>query len=88
MSLLLSIVTPTFNEVENIEKLSLKIREVCNLKNINYEQIIIDNDSNDGTIKVIKELTSKYKNIKAIKAEPAASLLANAKIIINKKSGI
>jgi len=66
MSLLLSIVTPTFNEVENIEKLSLKIREICNLKNINYEQIIIDNDSNDGTIKVIKELTSKYKNIKAI----------------------
>jgi glycosyltransferase involved in cell wall biosynthesis len=66
MSLLLSIVTPTFNEVDNIEKLSLKIREICNLKNINYEQIIIDNDSNDGTIEVIKKLTSKYKNIKAI----------------------
>ena len=66
MPLLLSIVTPTFNEVDNIEKLSVKIREICNLKNINYEQIIIDNDSNDGTIKVIKELTSKFKNIKAI----------------------
>jgi len=66
MPLLLSIVTPTFNEVDNIEKLSLKIREICNLKNVNYEQIIIDNDSNDGTIEVIKKLTSKYKNIKAI----------------------
>lgn len=63
---LLSIVTPTFNEVHNIEKLSLKIKEVCDLNNINYEQIIIDNDSKDGTIEVIRRLTSKFKNIKAI----------------------
>jgi glycosyltransferase involved in cell wall biosynthesis len=63
---LLSIVTPTFNEVNNIEKLSMKIKEVCDLNNINYEQIIIDNDSNDGTIEIIRKLTSKYKNIKAI----------------------
>jgi glycosyltransferase involved in cell wall biosynthesis len=63
---LLSIVTPTFNEVNNIEKLSLKIKEVCDLNNINYEQIIIDNDSKDGTIEIIRKLTSKHKNIKAI----------------------
>ena len=63
---LISIITPTFNEVNNIEKLSLRIKEICELNNINYEQIIIDNDSSDGTIEVIKKLTSKYKNIKAI----------------------
>ena len=63
---LISIITPTFNEVENIEKLSLKIKDICNANTINYEQIIIDNDSNDGTLEVIKKLTSKYKNIKAI----------------------
>ena len=63
---LITIITPTFNEVNNIEKLSLRIKEICELNNINYEQIIIDNDSNDGTIEVIKKLTSKYKNIKAI----------------------
>ena len=63
---LISIITPTFNEVGNIEKLSLRIKEICELNNINYEQIIIDNDSSDGTIEVIKKLTSKYKNIKAI----------------------
>ena len=62
----LSIVTPTFNEVNNIEKLSLRIKEICDLNNINYEQIIIDNDSKDGTIEIIKKLTAKYKNIKAI----------------------
>ena len=63
---ILSIVTPTFNEVNNIEKLSLRIKEICDLNNINYEQIIIDNDSKDGTIEIIKKLTTKYKNIKAI----------------------
>ena len=63
---LITIITPTFNEVGNIEKLSLRIKEICELNNINYEQIIIDNDSTDGTFEAIKKLTSKYKNIKAI----------------------
>ena len=63
---LLSIVTPTFNEVENIEKLSLRIKEICEVNKINYEQIIIDNNSDDGTKEVIRELASKYKNIKVI----------------------
>jgi glycosyltransferase involved in cell wall biosynthesis len=63
---LISIITPTYNEVNNIEKLSLRIKEICVSNNINYEQIIIDNDSMDGTIQEIKKLTSKYKNIKAI----------------------
>jgi glycosyltransferase involved in cell wall biosynthesis len=63
---LISIITPTFNEVGNIEKLSLRIKEICELNNVNYEQIIIDNASTDGTIEVIRKLTSKYKNIKAI----------------------
>ena len=63
---LISIITPTYNEVNNIEKLSLKIKEICDSNNINYEQIIIDNNSEDGTIEVVKKLTSQYKNIKAI----------------------
>ena len=37
---LISIVTPTFNEVHNIESLSLKIKEICDFNKINYEQII------------------------------------------------
>jgi glycosyltransferase involved in cell wall biosynthesis len=63
---LLTIITPTYNEVNNINELSLLIKNVCELNKINYEQIIIDNNSNDGTIEVIRGLTSKYKNIKAI----------------------
>jgi len=63
---LISIITPTYNEVKNIKDLSLLIQSVCESNKINYEQIIIDNNSNDGTIEVIRDLTSKHKNIKAI----------------------
>jgi glycosyltransferase involved in cell wall biosynthesis len=66
MKNLISIVTPTYNEVNNIEKLSHKIKEICDSSNIRYEQIIIDNNSEDGTIDIIKQLTSQHKNIKAI----------------------
>ena len=62
----ISIITPTFNEVENIERLSLQIKQICDSNKINYEQIIIDNNSEDGTVDVIKKLTSQHKNIKAI----------------------
>ena len=62
----ISIITPTFNEVENIERLSLQIKQICDSNKINYEQIIIDNNSEDGTVEVIKKLTSQHKNIKAI----------------------
>jgi glycosyltransferase involved in cell wall biosynthesis len=62
----ISIITPTFNEVENIERLSLQIKQICVSNKINYEQIIIDNNSEDGTVEVIKKLTSQHKNIKAI----------------------
>ncbi len=62
----ISIVTPTFNEIDNIEKLYLEIKNEINKINCDYEHIIIDNHSNDGTIEKIKELASKDKNLKAI----------------------
>ena len=63
---LVTIITPTYNEVENITKLSLSIKNICDSNKINYEQIIIDNNSNDGTVEAIRDLTSVHKNIKAI----------------------
>ena len=62
----ISIVTPTYNEVENIDSLCEKIKNICQSNKINYEHIIIDNCSTDGTIEKIRKLTSVDKNIKAI----------------------
>jgi len=62
----ISIVTPTFNEEDNIKPLSEKIFQIMTNLNISYEQIIIDNCSTDSTQIRIRELTKKNKNIKAI----------------------
>ena len=62
----ISIVTPTFNEIENINKLYVDIKNEIKKINCEYEHIIIDNSSTDGTIEKIKDLASKDKNLKLI----------------------
>jgi len=62
----ISIITPTYNEVENIEKLYLEIKNQFAKISCDYEHIIIDNYSNDGTIDKIKKLASTDKNLKII----------------------
>ncbi len=53
---------PTYNEKENIGK----IVEAINKLNFEKEILIVDDNSNDGTIDIIKEKISKYKNLKLI----------------------
>lgn len=68
MKKLISIVTPTFNEIDNISVLVNDVRDIFELKlqRYDYEHIIIDNCSDDGTVDVIKELCKKDKNLKLI----------------------
>ena len=64
---LISIVTPTFNEIENIELLLKRIREVIGaLELYDFEVLVIDNCSIDGTQEKIRELASQDSRIKAI----------------------
>jgi len=51
------IVIPTYNEAENIEVLIKKIMAL-NIKNLQI--IIIDDDSQDGTSKILKKLSKQY----------------------------
>ena len=62
----ISIVTPTFNEIENIEKIYLEIKKKINEINCDYEHLIIDNNSTDGTIDKIRQLAKTDKNLKII----------------------
>tara|TARA_B100000989_G_C19523072_1_gene465277 strand:- start:1263 stop:2189 length:927 start_codon:yes stop_codon:yes gene_type:complete len=62
----ISIVTPTFNEEENIEKLYKSIKETFSKINCDYEHIVIDNYSSDQTINILKNLAAKDKNLKVI----------------------
>ncbi len=64
----LSILIPTYNEIDNIEPLTKEIITVMTqqLPSYLYEILIIDNYSTDGTREKIKELCKKNKNIKGI----------------------
>ena len=66
MKKLISIVTPTFNEKDNIKSLCLAITAQMEKLNYEYEHIVIDNCSNDGTIETLRELTKTFKNLKVI----------------------
>ena len=62
-----SILIPTYNEIENVEDLSEAIAgEMRKLPQYDYEIIFIDNDSKDGTRDKLRELCGRDGRIKAI----------------------
>lgn len=64
---LISIVTPCFNEEDNIQDIYLSVKGVCSaLSDYNYEHIFIDNSSNDHTIQILKKISKNDKNVKVI----------------------
>tara|TARA_B100002019_G_scaffold293321_1_gene320109 strand:+ start:3929 stop:4855 length:927 start_codon:yes stop_codon:yes gene_type:complete len=62
----ISIVTPTYNEEENIELLCKKVSNELSKLNYDYEHIIIDNNSNDNTVSILREICKNDKNLKVI----------------------
>ena len=63
---LISIVTPCFNEADNVERLYLEVSKIMKLLPYSYEYIFIDNCSTDSTVSVITKLAKKDKNVKLI----------------------
>lgn len=64
---LISIVTPCYNEEENVELLYKKVKDVFNeLKEYDYEHIFIDNASTDNTVNILKTIAKRDKNLKII----------------------
>lgn len=58
MDRLVSIIIPTYNERDNIEPLVERINSA--LSGINYEIIIIDDDSRDGTAEIAENLSTGF----------------------------
>ena len=50
----ITVLTPTFNEKDNIRDLYLQIKNIFTEINYHYEHIVIDNASNDSTIPILK----------------------------------
>jgi glycosyltransferase involved in cell wall biosynthesis len=66
VSKLISIVTPCFNEEENVEELHDRI--VCAMKQLpyKYEHIYIDNCSQDGTLEKLRSIAANDSRVKVI----------------------
>jgi glycosyltransferase involved in cell wall biosynthesis len=64
----ISILTPCLNEKENLIDCCEQVKNIFSteLKNFDYEHIIIDNNSDIETYKIIKKLTADDKKIKAL----------------------
>ena len=64
----ISIVIPTYNEIDNITLLVSELTKILEkeLSNYNYEIIVIDNYSIDGTRDEIRKLCVLNKNVKGI----------------------
>ena len=68
MNKVISIMIPCYNEVENVELMTKSIINVMTeaLPQYDYEIVIIDNASTDGTRNVIEKICETNKKIKAI----------------------
>ena len=62
----ISIVTPTFNEEQNIKEICLAISNKMKELDYDYEHIVIDNSSTDKTILILEELAATNKKLKVI----------------------
>lgn len=62
----ISVVTPCFNEAENVEELCRRIRKTLEDLQVEYEHILIDNASTDETVSILKSLASQDTRIKII----------------------
>ena len=54
-----SVILPTYNEKDNIKELIRLIYFYCGADL--FEVIVVDDNSPDGTSKIVKELQKKYK---------------------------
>lgn len=68
MNKLISIITPCFNEEENVEELVVRVQAAMLNFNYKYEHIFIDNHSTDGTISILKRIAQHNQNVKIIRA--------------------
>jgi glycosyltransferase involved in cell wall biosynthesis len=63
----ISIVTPCFNEVENVDEMHTRVKQILeSLKDYEYEHIFIDNCSTDGTVIALKRMAASDSKVKVI----------------------
>ena len=68
----LTVVTPTFNEADNVERFLRTVSAV--LRGIGHEIVIVDDDSPDQTWRVAEELGKTYPMLRVLRRQARPSL--------------
>ena len=63
---MISVVTPCFNEEENVAQLIQEVEAVFRSMNLEYEHLFIDNCSKDRTVEILKQIATQKPQIKII----------------------
>lgn len=64
---LISIVTPCYNEEQNVRELYARVKQImAGMTDYRYEHIFIDNASTDQTVNILRSLAEADKNLKII----------------------
>ena len=79
-----SVILPTLNEKGHIIELIKNIQKVFSEINQNYEIILVDDNSTDGTIEILKEIEKKYENLKLFVRENQKKKFSKVNIFRNK----
>lgn len=87
MSKMISIVTPCYNEEDNISELISQVRKVMSTLDYPYEHILIDNRSTDSTWEKIKSESQSDHHIKGIRNVRNFGPLRNAMYGLFQASG-
>lgn len=63
----ISIVTPCYNEEENVEELYNRVRKIMlQIGRYRYEHVFIDNHSRDNTVPILKRIAARDHNVRII----------------------
>jgi glycosyltransferase involved in cell wall biosynthesis len=64
----LTIITPCYNEEASVSDCARQVQEVMStrLPKVKFEHIFIDNASTDGTVRELRKIAAKTKNVKVI----------------------
>jgi glycosyltransferase involved in cell wall biosynthesis len=64
---LITVMTPCYNEVDNVRELHRRLREVAaTLPQYRIDHLFIDNASNDGTVDVLRQMAAEDPTVKVI----------------------